>query len=159
MPSEKDGLLALALARGMTQAEAATEAGVGERTVCRRLDDPAFRATVARFRSRLMDRAVGRLAAASDRAIDRLLELVDNSEDIIRLRASKVLLDQLVKQGIFHDHDARLGAVEDRLEAKPRITVAGADLRYAVGDPRRCEYNGQPEAEAEEGEEGEEGDP
>jgi transposase len=52
----------LALARGLSRADAAEAAGVGERTIYRWLDDDAFRAQITRERGRLLERAVGRLA-------------------------------------------------------------------------------------------------
>ena len=55
-----DPVLAAALASGGTWKEAAEAAGVSERTVGRRLKDPAFRGTVSRLREEIFSRAAAR---------------------------------------------------------------------------------------------------
>lgn len=83
-----------ALARGETAAAAARAAGVHERTVRRRLDDPAYRAEVARLRTELFGRAVGILASGAEGAAHALLRLTEEAEaDHVVLQASKALLD------------------------------------------------------------------
>lgn len=63
-------VLALALARGASYQEAASAAGIGERTVVRRMSDPVFRSEVERVRSAMLHAAMGRLAATVAAAVD-----------------------------------------------------------------------------------------
>src|SRR5215213_2822305 len=65
---DADQALVAALAAGATKQEAARLAGVGERTIYRRLEDPDFRRRVDQARGELVGRVVGRLADASTAA-------------------------------------------------------------------------------------------
>jgi hypothetical protein len=58
-----DEALVQALAGGASVPVAARAAAVSERTVYRRLEDPAFCEAVARLRSRMTGQAIGRLSA------------------------------------------------------------------------------------------------
>ena len=73
---KRDDGLVLALARGLTVRQAAGEAGFGERTAHRRLDDPEFRRRVSVVRAELMERAGGLLSDAATKAVDVLRELL-----------------------------------------------------------------------------------
>src|SRR5436309_1649748 len=75
-PDPKTDKLALALARGMTRADAAKEAGMGLRTAYTRLSDPAFRQLVSDHRKRLLDEAAGLLADATGEAVAVLRKLL-----------------------------------------------------------------------------------
>lgn len=57
-PRKGDLALHLALAKGSTVREAASVAGISERTVHRRMDEPGFLEEVERLRSELRDRAL-----------------------------------------------------------------------------------------------------
>src|SRR5204863_65773 len=63
-----DAALVAALAAGSTIRDAAKTAGVAERTVYRRLEDPGFRQRVNNARAELIAHAVGKLAEASTAA-------------------------------------------------------------------------------------------
>lgn len=116
--SATDDAIALALARGLTQVEAGEAAGVSDRTVRTRLQDPAFVALVRQLRSRLLDRAVGKLAGQLDRGIDRLGELLDDPDPLIRTRAVKILLDQNVKFGSYNDLAKQVEEIRDSLKTR-----------------------------------------
>ena len=60
--------LIAALAGGATVQAAAEQTGMAERTVYRRLEDPAFKARVSEARSEMLSRAVGNLADCSTAA-------------------------------------------------------------------------------------------
>jgi hypothetical protein len=64
-PAGGDDALILELASSSTVRVAAERAGVGERTVYRRLDDPAFRRRVSEARGELFSAAMCRLAAVA----------------------------------------------------------------------------------------------
>jgi hypothetical protein len=90
--SIKDEDIALALARGLNQRDAAREAGVSERTVRRRLDDPVFVERVIDTRVRLLDDAVGRVNSKLDAAAEALVELLGSSaRESTRLRAAQAM--------------------------------------------------------------------
>ena len=72
-----DESLALAFSKGQTLTEAASAAGVSERTAHRPWAEPAFRRRVADLRGEVVAQAASRLAASMARAADRLAELVE----------------------------------------------------------------------------------
>ena len=65
-------MLIAALAAGVTYDAAAAQAGVSERTVRRRLDDPEFCRQVNDARHEVVARAVAQLSAASTEAVEAL---------------------------------------------------------------------------------------
>ena len=97
--SNADHLIVAALAAGTTNQEAATAAGVGERTVRRRLEDPSFRRQVSDARSALLEQAVSRMAGATTEAADTLRSLLKAESENVRHAAAKTLLD-LTSKGI-----------------------------------------------------------
>lgn len=95
--SPRDDRLALALARGMTHRAAAKKLGIGERTVYRKLDDPAFVARVRELRTEMTTRAVGRLAGSAVRAAATMTALLgDANPPAVRLAAARAILSELV---------------------------------------------------------------
>jgi hypothetical protein len=69
---EQDQVLVAALAGGATYDRAGAAAGLSERTVRRRMADPAFRARVREASSELASAVAARLTASSVTAADRL---------------------------------------------------------------------------------------
>jgi hypothetical protein len=110
--SNADHLIVAALAAGTTNQEAATAAGVGERTVRRRLDDPAFRRQVSEARAALLEQAIGRMAGATTEAADTLRLLLNAESEHVRHAAAKTLLE-LASKGIeLLDLAERIAALE-----------------------------------------------
>jgi hypothetical protein len=110
-----EGALIAALAAGAAYADAAKHAGVSERTVRRRLDDPAFKREVGAARDAMVSQAVARLSAATTAAVDALRALLDSPLDFARLAAARNILELALK---FREHDelsARVAALEERL--------------------------------------------
>lgn len=89
--SEKDPILALALAGGQTIAAVADQFGLSRRTIELRLADPAFRRLVAEFRGQLIATALGYLAENMTRAARAIADLLDSPQEHIRLRAARVM--------------------------------------------------------------------
>ena len=82
------------LAVGATIENAARQAGVSERTVNRRLEDPAFRAKLQAYRNSMLERTAATINAAGHEAAKRLLKLLgDGNPPAIQLGAAKALLD------------------------------------------------------------------
>jgi hypothetical protein len=90
--SEKDPILALALAGGQSIADVAEQAGLSRRTIELRLAEPAFRQLVAEFRGQLIATALGLLADNMTRAARAIANLLDSPEAHIRLRAARTLI-------------------------------------------------------------------
>lgn len=110
-----DEVLALGLARGLTLAEAATAAGVSERTASRRIAEPEFIARVGQMRSRLIETALGQLADGMAEAAQTLRALLKASNEAIRLGAAKSLLELTIKIQAATEYESRLQSVESRL--------------------------------------------
>ena len=110
----KDDLLALALAQGKTQAEAAKEAGIHERTVRRKLADPAFKALVAEHRRRMAEQAYGVLSRAASKAFRQLDALIDDHNPKVALMAARTIGRLLVSVGSYTELADRLAALEQR---------------------------------------------
>jgi hypothetical protein len=117
-----DERILIALSCGATAAAAAREAGVGTRTVERRLADPAFRARLHQLRTETLERTGGALIAAGLRAVQTLLSLQDVSQPApVRLGAAKALVElglktfQLIEIG---QRMTEMNARVDELTAK-----------------------------------------
>jgi hypothetical protein len=93
-----DEALITALAAGGNVAAAARHAHVSERTVRRRLQDPAFRARVDEARGELVRAAVGRLAAVGALAADKLHALIGNAKsETVQLGAARSVLEYMLR--------------------------------------------------------------
>jgi hypothetical protein len=116
-----DAPLIAALAGGATVQDAAEVAGVAPRTVHRRLEDPAFRQSVANARTELIARAVGSLAESASEAASTLRALLGaETPPAVRLGAARSVLDLVVK---LREHDElaeRIAALEGRLAEAPK---------------------------------------
>ena len=110
-----DDAVLLALACGATVAQAAHRAGVSERTVYRRVKDPAFAEKLQATRAELVQRACGLLTAGSLEAVRALVELLrPDSPPNARLGAARATLEMGQKLREATEFEARLRAVEQR---------------------------------------------
>ena len=75
--SGSDSALIAALAGGATHEAAAQQAGVGERTVRRRLEDPDFARRVDEARAALLEQAMAQLSRAATGAATTLVMLLE----------------------------------------------------------------------------------
>jgi hypothetical protein len=114
----EDDVLALALARGATRQEAANVAGVSERTVYVRLNDPRFRLRVAEFRRAMIDGAIGKLEVIADKAADVLGQLLEEESPSTRLRAATAILDQLTRLREHVELSERVEELENRTQSQ-----------------------------------------
>lgn len=104
-----------ALAGGATQVEAAKVGGVGLRTVTKRLEDPEYRAAVARARGELLARAVGLLAAHAADAAACLHALLTDGGPAAQVSAARAILEFGGRMREELDINERLTAVEAAL--------------------------------------------
>ena len=121
----RDEVLVAALATGATQTEAARMAGMSERTVRRRLDEPAFADRVAAERRAVATRTAARITALASRdavAVLRELMVDANVAPSVRLRAA---LGALTVAPAWRDNgelEATVTALEARLPQEWRLT-------------------------------------
>ena len=111
--SNADHLIVAALAAGSTNEDAATAAGVSERTVRRRLEDPAFRARVDDAQRAAIDLAVARLSDSAAFAAATLRELAESAQaETVRLGACRTILELGLKWREHGDLTARIEQLE-----------------------------------------------
>jgi len=118
--SERDHVLVGLLALGVSQAAAAREAGCSERTVRRRLADPAFVTAVDAERLRIAEQVLDALMIGARAAVRRLHRLVDDDEQPARVQvaAARALLSSAVSWRDQVELDQRLSAVEAAVAAR-----------------------------------------
>jgi hypothetical protein len=104
--------LALALASGASIVDAATTAGMSERTAYRRLAKPAFRRRVAEVRAEMVARALGKRADGMSDAASTLRKLLKAKSESVRLSACRALLELGVKLRESVELEARLSELE-----------------------------------------------
>lgn len=113
---QADEALALALACGATVEGAARKAGVGERTVYRRLADPQFQQRLRALRGDMVRRAADLLTAASAEAVRTLLALQEPATPAqVRLSAAKAILELGLQLRETGELTERITALEEAL--------------------------------------------
>lgn len=117
-----EGALIVTLACGDTVKEAAERAGVGERTVYRRLADQSFIAKVNKARNMMISQAVGKLSLNCAKAAETLEKLLDSDNPRIRLQAAKAIMDHAIK---LSDN----WAIEQRLHYLEEVMTPVSDRR------------------------------
>jgi hypothetical protein len=111
----EDALL-LSLACGATIENAARQCGLCERTVYRRLSEPAFRQRLQQLRTDMIQRTAGALTAAATEAVRTLLELQKAAAPpAVRLGAARSVLEIGIKLREAADLEERLSALEQQL--------------------------------------------
>ena len=110
-----DDALLLAMAQGRTVREAASFAGLGERTATRRIADPDFRRRVVEARAEMMARALGKLADGMAEAADTLRQLLRAKGESVRLGAARSILELGNNLREAAENEARLQAVERQI--------------------------------------------
>jgi hypothetical protein len=134
MPSKcdpnADFILVRALASGASIVKAAQMAGVSERTVHRKLNEPSFRQCLADVRWQIFDGSIGQLVAASREACDNLRELLKSPSDHVRLNACRLILTHVVKLKSEMENERRLSDIEAELNGPD-----GSARFYMESDP------------------------
>jgi hypothetical protein len=110
-----DAALIAALAWGATIESAAQKANVSERTVYRRLTDPAFQERLTNLRSETLQRAAAILTAASLEVVKTLVALQNPSVPAaVRLGAARSILEFGAKLRESAELERRIAALEQR---------------------------------------------
>lgn len=95
---------------------AAQQAGVGERTLHRWLDeDPEFKAALREAEGRAIDDAVRRLVGATNSALSVVMVIMLDAKNpaSVRLRAAISILDQMVKLVELNNFEQRIARLEE----------------------------------------------
>ncbi len=110
-----DGTLIAALATGCTIREAAARASLGERTVKRRLADPAFKRAVDTEKAAMIARATAQLADAATEAVQTLRRLLLAESESVQLGAARSILEFGTKLREGEELAERIARLEERL--------------------------------------------
>ncbi len=111
-----DDRLLMALACGATIEAAARTVGISDRTVYRRLRDPAFRLRLQEVRADMVQRTAGMLTAAAGEGVKTLLALLkDGVPPAVRLGAARAVLELGVKLRETAELAERVAALEAQL--------------------------------------------
>ena len=110
-----DTTLVVALASGLSNRQAAKQAGCSERTVARRLADPAFRRRVDETRAATIAQTAAQLTAAGLAAVRTLLSLLDAEGESVRLGAAKAILELGRSLRESQELESRISALEARM--------------------------------------------
>jgi hypothetical protein len=113
--------LLIALACGASVKNAAQKAGMSERTVYRRLADPAFQKQLESFHTETMQRAAAMLTSLSAGAINTLGALLDPSiPSTVRHKSACSILQLGDEQREKLELELRLATLEQRLAEQSR---------------------------------------
>jgi hypothetical protein len=112
----KQEAVALLLASGRSEDEAAERARCGSRTIRKWLHgQPAFPRRVAALRAAMTSQALGRLTAAMSRAADTLDTLASSAEsETVRLGAARSVIELAVRLRETVELEERVAALEQR---------------------------------------------
>lgn len=116
----RDGAIVATIAAGGTRADAASAAGIGERTVYRRLNDPDVARAIADARATIACDVLTRAAAHALAAVDTLAAIMrdDDEPAAARIAAARTLLQTAGTYGQAAETAARLEALESALSAR-----------------------------------------
>lgn len=121
--SGADAVLLSALAAGATAGEAAATANVSERTVRRRLADPAFSVLVAEARREVVETTLAKVTAGAVAAVATLVSLLNlDQPPTVRLGATKAVLEFGIRLRSEQEISERLAAIEGHLAISERKT-------------------------------------
>jgi transposase-like protein len=110
--------VAFLLAGGQTVKAAALACGVGHRTVVNWVAEPEFVAQVDALRSKMMERAMGRMINQTTKAAKTLGRLLSNSDARVQLGAAKAILEGAAKLRETVVLEERIKALEQQAAAR-----------------------------------------
>jgi len=124
-----DRVLLQALACGATVENAARKAGVGQRTVYRRLADARFRRQLQELRTEMMQRTAGMLTGAGMGSVKVLVDLQTDvaMPPAVRRRSARDVLELGLKFREAAELEQRLAAVEAHLAGATNAPDHGSE--------------------------------
>jgi hypothetical protein len=115
-PQGQKTSLALAIAQGISVAAWARQNEVPKRTAYQWSKQPKVRAAVESFRSRAVDRAIGRMARNATWAADGIVKLAkDADSESVRLSAFRAILADMMAVSHFAGLERRMTQIEEHL--------------------------------------------
>lgn len=96
-----------------TIAEAADQAGVGERSIYRYLNEPGFQEAFRAARRRVLSRTTARLQQAAEDAVATLTAMLHEGPAYSRVSAARSILEWSFRAMEIEDVVARLEALEE----------------------------------------------
>lgn len=99
----------------MTAVAAAGKVGCNERTVRRRLEDPAFAQRVADAKNEAVGQAVALLGTLMTSAAVRLGRLLESPDERVRLAAAKTIIDSTLRGRQVEQIEAEVREIKDLL--------------------------------------------
>jgi AraC-like DNA-binding protein len=118
-------LLVTALAKGATVTQAAQQAGVSERTVYRRLQEPDVQARIEAIQNETLQRAAAVITAAAQEGIHSLVALQNSSTPpAVRRAAARDIFEMGLRLREAADLEKRLLALENRTAARASVQLA-----------------------------------
>jgi hypothetical protein len=139
--SDKQLLALEALLQGKTRAEAARQAGCGERSLRRGQHDPVFRTALQQARCDLWLETTSLLQQGNREAVEALLAAVrDDEHKYARVLAARTVLDLTVKAVGLDAHGARLDEIERNIEIYVHRQQPGAPDPSTPGAPQGTHY-------------------
>jgi len=108
-----DEVLLAQLATGATAEEAAKAAGLGVRTVYRRLQDEGFRTRLSDLKAKGLEHAVSLMGQMSGTAVETLSKLLTASSETVRLGAARSIIELGLKLREAVEVEQRLRTLEE----------------------------------------------
>jgi hypothetical protein len=127
-----------ALLTAPTITAAAAEIGIDEKTLRRWLDEPEFQAAYRRARQQVLESALSKLQAATGKAVDTLVKLLDGDSPNAACRAAALILEHAQKAQEWIDLTGRVEQLEASL---PRTVLPGAPPQKLDDRVRRLEMH------------------
>ena len=116
------------LACGANVESAARQTGLTERTVHKRLKDPAFRRQILAIRRDMVNRASGAMSAAAMESIKTLLDLQKPSQPgSVRLGAARAMLEIGLKLREVTD-------IEEEVAQLRQLVTSGSGPKHCLAD-------------------------
>jgi hypothetical protein len=118
--------------------EAAASIGVNETTLVRWLNDSTFKAEYQRARRQVLESALAKLQAATGKAVDTLVRLLEGDSPNAACRAAALILEHAHKAQEWIDLSGRVEQLEATL---PRTVLPGAPPHKLVDRVKRLEIH------------------
>ena len=118
------GLLALAIAQGVSIADWAKENNIPERTAYRWAREPKVRAKIASCRRHVVDEALGLMSSHVNTAARGIAALSDNAvSESVRLAALRAIFSNMMAVSEFSSLEERMTLIEERLDERAGKTL------------------------------------
>src|SRR5437867_3384391 len=121
-----DERLIVALASGASIRKAAKVCRVSQATVARRLRDPDFRREMNDVRARMVNTAIGRLAASMVAATATLRKLLKATSETVALGAARAIVEMHCRLKESAELEQRIAALEEQQSGRPADGQRGA---------------------------------